>query len=78
MVDIYKVYIFVKTFVMKFITNILYSDSKKQLTIYFGSGSVFKYEGIERLIYYKLIQSASPQSYYSSNIRGKFNGSKIK
>ena len=63
---------------MKFISNIIYSDSKKQLTIYFGSGSVFKYESIDRQVYYKLIQSANPQSYYSSNLKGKFNGSKIK
>jgi len=59
-----------------FIKNILYSNNS--LTVYFNSGSVFKYSSVPQKTYQQLLTSPSQQSFYAGNIKGKFHSIKIR
>lgn len=60
-----------------FINKVIYSGEKQNLTVYFNSGSTWKYFDITQKIYQGFLTSASMQAYYSRNIKGKYRAIKL-
>lgn len=62
----------------KFILGVLYSNPNKLLTVYFNSGSTFRYSNVPQKTYQEFLTAKSQQSYYASNIKGKYSSIKIR
>ncbi len=60
------------------IEAISYTKIDKKLKISFKSGAVHEWTGVPFTKYQKLLEAESKGSYFSLNIKGKYNGVKIK
>lgn len=67
----------VKTLQSSHLNRISYSADEGELTVEFVNGSVYKYSEVPFEQYYKLLHASSPGAYFLSNIRDRYQTSKI-
>ena len=59
------------------ITSIGYEAKTKSLEVEFVSGGIYRYEGISKALYEKMVNTDSKGRFFFSDIKGKFPHKKL-
>ena len=61
----------------KAISSVIYDKDNQELVVYFSHGGVYKYEGLEADMFYRLLAQKSAGQFFVENIRNNYQFNKL-